>query len=108
MTNVSERAMIWSASIVVGPLAPSARMRQLTREALSPVMTRSRAQGASTVQGVSEQLGVGDNLRFREVFQLLAWRHVTRESRDVDPPDVLDRAIAIADGDDLRPRWNNS
>ena len=105
MTKMSVRARIASASGVVGPLAPSARIRHFRRPAFSAVMTRSSAAGTSTVQGVvSSSFGV-DLVRARELHDrpavVAGRRRVAEQRGDVDAALVADGAVAVADGDDL-------
>ena len=107
MTKMSLLARTSSASGVVGPFAPSARMRHLSSAAFSPVMTRSSAAGTRTRarRNVSSSCGI-DGVGRRESrrpFSARCWvgRRKPVQRGDVDAPLVADRAVAVADGDDL-------
>src|SRR6516165_4987216 len=88
-----------SASGVVGPFAPSARIRQRRCAAFDEVMTRSRAAGTRMVQGTLK-MSAGYLLRTGEFGERFTLRNVAAKSDYVDAALVADGAGAVADGQD--------
>jgi len=93
--------MMTSASGVVGPFAPSARMRHFRRGAFSAVIWRSSAQGAEHIAFQFEDGRIRDRLSFRKSGDGAVQRDMGIQLVQIEPVGIEDTAIGIADRDDF-------